>query len=75
MIVWGGSIDDGYVGPEGGRYNPTTDTWTLMNPSGSRRSSHVPGERLDRDGSHLLGRLQSALHSVLQRWRTLQPGN
>ena len=34
MIVWGGSIDSGYVGPEGGRYNPTTNTWTLMSPSG-----------------------------------------
>jgi N-acetylneuraminic acid mutarotase len=32
MIVWGG--DDGGVGlyNDGGRYNPTTDTWTAINP-------------------------------------------
>lgn len=30
MIIWGGSIDDGELGPRGGRYNPATNSWVRI---------------------------------------------
>jgi len=45
MIVWGGAYDDGEGTrhPPGGRYNPSTDTWTAIATSAApaARASHT----------------------------------
>ena len=35
MIVWGGTPDGNTALNTGGRYNPTTDSWTATNPAGA----------------------------------------
>jgi len=35
MVVWGGYHTSGGYFADGARYNPTTNTWTAVNPSGS----------------------------------------
>src|SRR5947207_15828026 len=39
MIVWGGSPDNGSYLNTGGRYNPSTDTWT------NTSTTNAPGAR------------------------------
>jgi len=42
MIVWGGMSDVGTIYNDGSRYNPATDTWTLISAKGapSGRTAH-----------------------------------
>jgi len=42
MIVWGGYGNNGYLN-NGGRYNPSTDSWTAISTSNapSPRSNHT----------------------------------
>jgi len=37
MIIWGGVLSKDYNNPtnNGGRYNPATDSWTLMSTVGA----------------------------------------
>src|SRR5439155_20741748 len=68
MIVWGGS-NSNYLNT-GGRYNPSTDSWTATSTTNAHRGPARSNGSLDRQANDRLGRSGWHTHFVYPRRRT-----
>ncbi len=69
MIVFGGMSSVGTTYGDGSRYDPATDTWTLLPAIGSPGATPVARRGVDRHGDDRLGR------PGRRQRRPLQPGD
>ncbi len=69
MIVWGGSGASSFLN-DGGRYNPTANSWTAVTTTAAPRRTRESRRRLDRRRNDRLGRRKQ--HQLLCRWWPLQ---
>ena len=57
MIVWGGESDGISYLNTGGRYNPSTDSWTATSTTNAPAGRTVSHGSLDRQRNDRLGRM------------------